>query len=200
MVYISELPNSGIIADDWDICELQLLLAKERLGLFHMEAALPHKVIRQLMTDVRGCDVLQGANVCMVDDYPEIMRRAFVNHLVAATGKSFPTVKFEVDDSSDDLVRKIFEHIDSVRTDLILMDFQLFPIGASKEVYGTEVVKELRRIRNNIPPIFGFSTSTNLQEDFIEAGAQGFVHKNTANPKGTVRSIAQWYGHIKDTQ
>lgn len=178
--------GSGVVSPD--VVQRQQCLLKE---LYAQRSAwrkvLPpfrpptHKETRIMLSELNGVDSLQGAKILMLDDTSQLLLK-FLTHVTLATRRRVERI-FYHGETVDQLVSKLRERLRRCpKPHLLIVDGDLNMLPslepADRTVHGYDVVRETADdLQSAGIPVIGFSTTEDRQEEFLAAGASGFVVK-----------------------
>jgi len=131
--------------------------------------------------------VLQEKRIMVIDDVRSVLV-FFAPYFIAATGGEVSFVYFEKE-TLEELVDKILKE----NPEIVLLDYNL-----STKIKGNAVCQELKN-RGFNGLVYGFS-SINTKEEFLKAGATGFVPKNTVDPDYTIELLAKYVKESDETK
>ena len=131
--------------------------------------------------------VLQEKRIMIIDDVRSVLV-FFAPYFIAATGGEVSFIYFEKE-SLEELVGKILKE----NPEIVLLDYNL-----SAKIKGNVVCQKLKT-RDFKGLVFGFS-SINTKDEFLKAGATGFVPKNTVDPDYTIELLAKYVKESDDTK
>lgn len=128
---------------------------------------------------IENCEALKGKKVIMVDDLADIIAE-FVPELMLATDDN-ASFLLHTDQTAGELASNILK----ANPDIVLMDRNL-----ANKVNGADVVGIIMHHNPKIACI-GFSSESDSEQEFISAGAKGFVEKDIFNTTENIQSVAK---------
>ncbi len=140
---------------------------------------------KKIERNIENCEALKDKKVIMVDDFAKIISD-FVPELILATDDN-ASFLLHTDQTIGGLAGKILKD----NPDIVLMDKNL-----ANKINGADVVRVIMHHNPEIVCI-GFSSEPDYNQEFLSAGAKGFVKKNILDTTGTIQSVAKIVGELE---